>query len=133
MTQSLLVTYNWSFIALNWAWAIFLVSQHPKLQFLWRNLILIPSPFYLKSLWSQETNLSRFINLSIYTQHPQTTYYNRFNKQNHNFPPFFLHMVDHPLLNYPYIFLVNHHGSMTPITYNTWIKLILTINTFPLI
>jgi hypothetical protein len=37
---------------------------------------------------SQEMNLSRFVNLSIHTQHPQTTYYNRFHKEKPLFPHF---------------------------------------------
>jgi hypothetical protein len=51
MTQSRFVTHNWSSITPNWARPISLVIQHPKLQFLWRNLILIPASSYSKSLW----------------------------------------------------------------------------------
>jgi len=50
MTQSRLVTHNWSSIAPNWVRLVSLVSQHPKLQLLWRNLILIPSSSYSNSL-----------------------------------------------------------------------------------
>jgi hypothetical protein len=51
MTQSRLVTHNWSSIAPNWERPVFLVSQYPKLQLLWRNIILIPLSSYSNSLY----------------------------------------------------------------------------------
>jgi hypothetical protein len=49
MTQFRLVTHNWCYTTPNWPRPISLVSYHPKLQCLWRNLILISSSFYPKS------------------------------------------------------------------------------------
>jgi hypothetical protein len=50
MTQSRLVTHDWSSIAPNWVRPVSLVTQHPKLQLLWRNLILFTSFAYSNSL-----------------------------------------------------------------------------------
>ena len=60
----------------NWARPISLVSKHLKLQFLWRNLILIPSFSYPKSLWrSRDETVQIHQHFHLHTTH-EILYFN---------------------------------------------------------